>query len=413
VGVPACIERPKSCDLSRGIVTDAAAGTITLHLTEPDSELMHWLAHMFAYVTPAEHPFGGKEQPPGTGPYKLVSFDLKRGAHLVRNPRFRVSSPDARPDGADDEIVVRVRRESQLDAQVRAVERGQADVVIATKIWGNGLSPAKIRAVATRGAGRLYTDAAPLLEYMWLNVRARPFDDVNVRRALNYAVDRDRIAEIAGGANLAQPACQLVPPGFPAYKPSCRYTARPGTGGEYNGPDLTRARRMIERSGTKGMKVTVWTFEARRAYGANFVSLLRRLGYRSALRVFADYEAFWSATIGQRRNPAQIGINAWLADVAVPSNFAGIFTCEGVGTPTGVPGTHYCDPALDAQIAAARRSTGTDSNALWQKVYERLEAASPAVPLVNRRELTLVSRRIGNFQHHPMWGTLLDQLWVR
>jgi peptide/nickel transport system substrate-binding protein len=409
VGVPACIARPKSCDLSNGIVTDLATGTITLHLTEPDSELMHWLAFMFAYVAPAEHPFGGKEQPPGTGPYKLVSFNRKRGARLVRNPRFRVWSPDARPDGAADEIVVRVRRGARLSAQVRAVERGQADVATASEIWGNGIGPAKVRALATRAAGRVSTDAAPLLEYMWMNVRERPFDDVRVRRALNYAVDRDRIAEIAGGANLAQPTCQLVPAGFPAYKPSCRYTTRPGAGGEYNGPDLARARLLIERSGTKGMKVTVWTYEDKRTLGAYFVSLLQRLGYHSTLRVAPDYDSHWRATLGQRRNHAQIGISAWLSDIGVPSNFASPFTCEGVGMPS----PHYCDPGIDAQFAAARRATGTDSNALWQKVYERIEAAAPAVPLVNRREVTLVSKRVGNFQHHPMWGTLLEQLWVR
>jgi peptide/nickel transport system substrate-binding protein len=413
VGVPACVARPKSCDLSKGIVTDPATGTITLHLTEPDPELMHALASMLAYVAPAEHPFDGKEQPPGTGPYKIVSFNRKRGARLVRNPRFRVWSPDARPDGAADEIVVRVRRDTRLGAQVRAVERGQADVATASEIWGNGIGPAKVRALATRSAGRVYTDAAPLLEYMWLNVREPPLDDVRVRRALNYAVDRDRIEEIAGGANLAQATCQLVPTGFPAYKPSCPYTARPGTGGEWNGPDLAHARRLIERSGTKGMKVTVWTYESKRAYGAYFVSLLQSLGYRSTLRVAADYGSHVRATFGQRRNHAQIGINAWLADFAVPSNFARPFTCEGAGTTTDARLTHYCDRAIDAQFAAARRATGTESNALWQKVYERIEAAAPAVPLVNRREVTLVSKRVGNFQHHPMWGTLLDQLWVR
>jgi YVTN family beta-propeller protein len=413
VGVPACVARPKSCDLSKGIVTDPATGTITLHLTEPDPELMHALASMLAYVAPAEHPFDSKEQPPGTGPYKIVSFNRKRGARLVRNPRFRVWSADARPDGAADEIVVRVRRDTRLGAQVRAVERGQADVATASEIWGNGIGPAKVRALATRSAGRVSTDAAPLLEYMWMNVKAQPFDDVNVRRALNYAIDRDRIAEIAGGANLAQATCQLVAPGFPAYKPSCRYTTRPGTGGEYNGPDLALARRLIDRSGTKGMKVTVWTFEVKRAYGAYFVSVLRRLGYRSALRVFDDYPSFIDATLGQRHNPAQIGTNEWLADFAAPSNFARPFTCEGAGTTTDVRLTHYCDRAIDARFAAARRATGTDSNALWQKVYERIEAAAPAVPLVNRREVTLVSKRVGNFQHHPMWGTLLEQLWVR
>ena len=414
VGVPACVERPKRCDLSKGIVTDPAAGTITLHLTEPDSELMHALAYMFGYVAPAEHPFGGKRQPPGTGPYKLASFDAKRGVRLVRNPRFRVWSQDARPDGAADQIVVKVRPEEQLDAQVRAVEHGQSDVVIARRIFGSGLSPKEIRALTTRGAGRVYTDASPLLEYMWLSILDPPFDKLGVRRALNYAVDRDRVAELAGGANLAQSTCQLVPPGFPAYKPSCPYTARPGQGGEYNGPDLVRARRLIARSGTKGMKVTVWTYGVKRAYGAYFSSLLQRLGYRSTLRVVApDYWTYDDAVVDPR-NHAQMGINAWQADIAVPSNFAVPFLCEGGGPdPVGNRTRHLCDRGIDAQAAAARRATGAESNALWQKLYERIEATAVAVPLVNRREVTLVSDRVGNFQHHPMWGTLLDQLWVR
>ena len=414
VGVPACVERPRRCDLSKGIVTDSAAGTITLHLTEPDSELMQALAYMFAYVAPAEHPFGGKRQPPGTGPYKLASFDGRRGARLVRNPRFRVWSQDARPDGAADEIVVHVRPESQVDAQVRAVERGRSDVVIARRIFGSGLSPEEIGAIATRSAGRVYTDASPLLEYMWLSIRDPPFDKLGVRRALNYAVDRDRVAELAGGVNLAQPTCQLVPPGFPAYQPSCPYTTRPGPGGEYNGPDLARANRLIERSGTKGMKVTVWTYGVKRAYGAYFTSLLQRLGYRSTLRVVApDYGPYAEAVVNPSTH-AQIGINAWQADIAVPSNFAFLFLCEGGGPdPVGNRTRHLCDRRIDAQAAAARRATGAESNALWQKLYERIEATAVAVPLVNRREVTLVSDRVGNFQHHPMWGTLLDQLWVR
>ena len=63
------------------------------------------------------------------------------------------------------------------------------------------------------------------------------------------------------------------------------------------------------------------------------------------------------------------------------------FLCEGAGPdPVGNRTRHLCDPAIDALAAAARRATGTESNALWQKVYERIEAAAAAVPLVNRRE---------------------------
>ena len=46
-------------------------------------------------------------------------------------------------------------------------------------------------------------------------------------------------------------------------------------------------------------------------------------------------------------------------------------------------------------------------------MYRRLADAAPALPLVNRRTVVLISDRVGNYQYHPMWSTLLDQLWVR
>jgi hypothetical protein len=33
--------------------------------------------------------------------------------------------------------------------------------------------------------------------------------------------------------------------------------------------------------------------------------------------------------------------------------------------------------------------------------------------MYNLRDVQLVSRRVGNYQYHPLWFTLLDQLWVR
>ena len=73
----------------------------------------------------------------------------------------------------------------------------------------------------------------------------------------------------------------------------------------------------------------------------------------------------------------------------------------------------FCDRGIEARIAAARAARGLQSLALWKDVYQRLADAAPAVPLVNRRTAVLVSRRVGNYQQHPLYGPLLDQLWVR
>ena len=52
-------------------------------------------------------------------------------------------------------------------------------------------------------------------------------------------------------------------------------------------------------------------------------------------------------------------------------------------------------------------------DALWHAAYRRLARSAPAAPLVNRRGAAFVSERLGNYQHHPLFGVLLDQAWVR
>ena len=52
VGGEDCLEEPRQCDLSRGVVTDEEAGTITFHLVEPDPEFLYKLRLPFAYPAP-------------------------------------------------------------------------------------------------------------------------------------------------------------------------------------------------------------------------------------------------------------------------------------------------------------------------------------------------------------------------
>ena len=413
LGARACGRAPARCDLSDGIEADRAARTITIRLSEPDPDLLHKLAFAFAYLAPAGQPFRAKVPPPGTGPYRIASVDFKRGVRLVRNPHFRVWSHDARPDGFVDQIEVPLG--DDVDAQVAAVQSGKADVVTVSRLFGGPLAPARIRAVAAQSAGQLHTDAGPELDFMWLNVLRPPFDDRRVRRAINFATDRRKIVKLAGGPDLAQLTCQILPPGMPGYAPSCPYTTRPGPGGAWSGPDLGRARRLVAQSGTKGTHVTAWTYETKRDLGRYFASLLRRLGYRSSLRVLPDYEAY-GELVADSRTGAQMGINGWSADIETPSNFTIPFLCSSFVRADPEPNRNlggFCDRGVDAKVDAALRARDAVDDAVWHDVYGRLEKAAPAVPLVNRREMVLVSERVGNYQHHPLWGPLYDQMWVR
>ena len=90
VGADKC--STKGCDLSKGVVADDSAYTLTLNLTAPDPELMDQLALPFAFAVPGNTSLKltGNNVPPGTGPYMWKSYNPNTQAVLVRNPYFHV-----------------------------------------------------------------------------------------------------------------------------------------------------------------------------------------------------------------------------------------------------------------------------------------------------------------------------------
>ena len=113
-----------------------------------------------------------------------------------------------------------------------------------------------------------------------------PFDHLDVRRAVNFAVDRARLVELAGGPLAAEPSCQLTIPGYPAYQPYCPYSAS-ADGTHWQGPDLATARRLVAGSGTAGAHVTVADLvgDINPPFDAYIADVLRGLGYNVELRV--------------------------------------------------------------------------------------------------------------------------------
>ena len=89
-----------------------------------------------------------------------------------------------------------------------------------------------------------------------LNTRTAPFTDLRVRQAINYAVDRAKIAALLGGSS--QPACQILPVGLPGYRRYCPYTIDPNPAGIWHAPNLAQAEHLIAASHTGGTPITIW-----------------------------------------------------------------------------------------------------------------------------------------------------------
>jgi peptide/nickel transport system substrate-binding protein len=392
--------RANRCDLSKAIETNSAAGTVAIHLSRPDPDALHKLHNVFIV------PSGSPSKPvttrplPGTGPYMIERWDPRRGGQLVRNPRFQVWSPEARPDGFPDKIAVQLQRQR---AQVAAVEEDAADIAVLSRGIG---SFAQLRA---RHGARLHTDPFALTWYAFVNVHAPPFDDPRVRRALNLAVDRDRVAEIFGTPETHTPTCQLLPPGLHGYAPSCRFTVNPNAAGSWIGPDMATARQLVDASGTRGMKVEFWGTREWAPLGRYFVSLLSELGYHATARRFDELSSIFASAAGEPRQRPQLGLWAWEASSAGRFSFLKpLVSCAGEFNLS-----RFCDPEMDAQMERAADASGPEATELWRRVETSLAVQAPTVPLVNESSASLTAKRVENYQHHPLWGPLLDQLWVR
>ena len=390
----------KHCDLSRGVVTDDAARTVTFHLTDPDPIFLYKLAQPFASILPSStsREAAPLRPVPATGPYRIASVGRNR-VRLIRNGRFREWSSAAQPAGFPDEIVVSTE-ESQR-GRADAVQKGQADLT--------SLDPFDPFPVAPAWRPQLRRYLLGTTKYFVLNPTKPPFEDVRVRQALNYAVDRDKVVKLTGLD--AAPTCQLLPPNFPGYRRYCPHTLDPNTEGTSTAPDLPKAQRLVDASGTKGDDVTIWfprTPETGRV-GRYIASVLESLGYRVHIRAqFRDEGEYFLA----RPPSPQIASSGWLANYPTAEEFIQpLLTCGGTANFG-----HFCDRQVDRKTDHALEVQTQDpaaANRLWSQLDREITDKAALLPLYNVYGRDLTSKRVGNYQYNPQYGALLSQMWVR
>jgi YVTN family beta-propeller protein len=393
-GAGAC-SRGRRCDLSKSVVT--RGDSVTFRLSRPAPPFVLDLAYLYPIPPGVPLTDVGTKPVPGTGPYAIESYVPGRQLKLVRNPRFRVWSEAARPDGFADDIVFRIGMDERRS--LAAVSQGAADVF-------SFVPPDRVPELKARYARQVHEVPERATTFLFLNTRRPPFDDVRVRRALNYAIDRRRVAELHG---LAQPTCRVIPPTVPGYVPYCPYTLDPRPSGEWTAPDLGRAQQLIEASGTRGQKVTVWTFPYFAKESRYVVSLLRGLGYRAELKEVKEIGRYF-ATISDPKTRAHSGLAGWFG---IQLGFQALDTlrCDFAQN-----WARFCDRKIDRQIKQSVELLATDPGAAagtWARLDRRLVDEAPWVPLFTPRIPFFVSKRVGNWQYHPYVGVLLDQLWVR
>jgi peptide/nickel transport system substrate-binding protein len=411
-GAEMCARRKAGCDLSGSVVADDEA--VTIRLARPDPDLPFKLALPFAFPVPAATPMRDQRLKPipATGPYVVTKVGPD-GIELGRNGFFEEWSGSAQPDGFVDAITWRFGE--SVDEAFDRLEAGTLD-------WmGSRPSPQDLASLQTAHPDRIAFSTGLATVFAGVDVMRPPFADVRMRRALNYAVDRARIVELAGGDAGWRATCQIFPPTIEGYVALCPYTSDPG-GDVWTAPDLARAKGLVEAAGADGRTVTVSVADLGFIPGSveimrHVVDVLNEIGLRATLRVVPDADAYLASIYGPTAEPGSpeyphVFLGGWLSEFPRASDFIEPqFRC---GAPENTSG--YCNRRLDRAIDRVKRLATTNPGAAsrgWTAIEHSLVRDAVWAPLMNPVIANAFSARVGNVQVHPKWGVLLSQLWVQ
>ena len=255
--------------------------------------------------------------------------------------------------------------------------------------------------------------------YMALNTRTPPFNNLKARQAINYAADRSAYVKIAGGPSLAVPTCQVLPPNFPSYSPYCPYTAG-SSHTKWTGPDVAKAKQLVQQSHTAGMKVVVDSTndQVGKAFAEQMVSDLNAIGYKASPQLLAASIQYPFVQNSSNSGKWNVGYSAWYQDYPAASDFLNVLLGCGTIHPNSDASPNiaaFCDQAVQAKINQAENEGATNPSgaaALWTQVDHADTNAAPWVDMFNPKQIDVLSHNVHGYSWSPQWYILIDRLWL-
>ena len=270
-------------------------------------------------------------------------------------------------------------------------EIGNADVAYLASRYGPG-SPA-----ARAGHQQYFVNAIPELDFLALNTLRALFQDVRLRQAVNYAIDRTALAQLGGSGTLPdQPTDDYLPPGIPGYSNLRVYPLR---------PDVPKARSLA--AGHSGATVMFYTCDQPRcAQQAQIVKTnLAAIGLQVQVKTMPIETLYTKiATPGE---PFDIAMVSWSADYLDPDDYLNPATRERHDHP------RLRRPHLYSETRRCQPANGPTRYLTYAALdADLLRNAVPWAAFGNASTHELFSARIGCQIYGP-YGLDLAALCVR
>jgi ABC-type transport system substrate-binding protein len=379
----------KAKDIS-GITT--TADTISFRLTAPNGSFLQRVAMKFTCPVPDGTPMKliADGSLPSSGPYKISHYEQSRELDLVRNTNYPSSLPKRGfVDGFKFTIGV------DPEQAYLKIKSGETDLTL-------NQIPAADAVQASRDPslkGQVFSNAQAGIIYFWLNYDVKPLDNLQLRQAVNYAIDRTQIVRVTGGPLVARPADQILPPTMPGWKDSKNY---PFT------PNLAKAKALMKASGVKTpINITIdanTTYPTYPKVAQVIQQDLKPLGINVKVRTAPA--SVLDPQEDHRSKRINGGIGTWTQDYPDPDDFLNpLLDPRNPDQPSAH--SRFAAKAVRPLFTHAQRLVGAPRYAAYQKLDQLLMRKYAVwAPLYNPGWVDVLSSRMTGYVYHPVYGAV-------
>src|SRR5699024_2357159 len=363
--------------------------TLVFHLNRPYGDF-GWIASTPAFA-PVPEDSGEPETyataPVTSGPYRLESYAPGSRAVLVRNENWDAATDEART-GGPDQIEFALAQDASVVAQSIIADRADSQ----TAFLASFVPTAQlVQAQNDPNVGdRLVTSGPGALEYLALNTESEALQDVAVRRAIQYAVDKQAYLTSKGGEISGDYATTLITPGIAGREEYSLCSDEPAG-------DPEEAARLLEAAGVEELDLRLVITDDQTGAAEAIQQGLARAGITVTIQPLDD-NAYSSEVTAGDGSAYDLVLSSWQPDVPSPNaNLTPLFDSSQIGSGN-YNLARYDNPDVDAAILEASSTIDPDeAHAKWAAVDRQILEESPVVPLIYSKNSFIHGSAVENF----------------
>lgn len=377
------------------------AKTIVFHLKKPFADFASALAQPnfvpFPKGTGAAAAFDTK--PIASGPYKVESYQRGTKLKLVRNPHWKASSDTVRAAKPDSFEFAFGLDGATIDERMLAGQGADKNAI------AGAIQPATVaRIQAPQYKDRTLSTYMGCTTYMSLNTTKKPLDDVRVRQAVNYAVDKDSVVAGDGGAVLATKATAIQPPTIVG---RADYEAYPF--------DQAKAKQLLAEAGLSGgfdLTLDVRPVARQQGMAVAIQESLKPLGVNVKINNI-DTSTFYEV-IGTPARQHDAALTGWCPDWSSGATFLPpLFDGRNIFEKGNSNLAQINDKAINERIDEIAAMTDVDAaNAAYGELDKQIMEKAPIVPLLYEKNVTVVGENIAGAYLNDSYSGGIDLVSV-